>query len=334
MTHEQAARAVCEQKCGHGNSCDRFTVHTEDHESRCCFWLTPHVRKNESDARRRFPVLKGGSIPRAVAELAYIEYCQQHGNSQSIERMAERGGFGTEELDVFVPNWRSLVALNERNATLPSSGAEALLRHEWWLNHHCPISALYGDDGEMQCGRCVVDFGREALEILHRHVQTRRLAAVSTPDEIATLTAKLNDVLHSSICTKCGWRGVPTVVRPIGKAWGCGNPDCGYLVNEPKAAIIERLTGELKGAQQRERIVAAAIVDHADLTNSLPPPARHHTLIHAMAERGDPKPINGEQGFITSAGRFVNREEAMSIAVEAGQVDATRTGYLFSEDLW
>jgi len=43
----------------------------------------------------------------------------------------------------------------------------------------------------------------------------------------------------------------------------------------------------------------------------------------------------GVQGFITSTGRFVDREEAGRIAVEAGQVKASalRGGHLFSEDL-
>jgi hypothetical protein len=35
---------------------------------------------------------------------------------------------------------------------------------EWrrllWLAHGCPVSALYGDDGEMSCGNCGVDFKR------------------------------------------------------------------------------------------------------------------------------------------------------------------------------
>lgn len=64
---------------------------------------------------------------------------------------------------------------------------------------------------------------------------------------------------------------------------------------------------------------------------SAPPPARHHNLF-ALAGHCD------ESGFLTSTGRFVDREEAMRIAVAAGQplIDhpsrhATR---LFSEDLW
>lgn len=37
------------------------------------------------------------------------------------------------------------------------------LRKIWWMNHGCPISALYGDDGELQCSFCLVDFKRETV---------------------------------------------------------------------------------------------------------------------------------------------------------------------------
>lgn len=38
------------------------------------------------------------------------------------------------------------------------------LRQLLWLRHGCPINALYGDDGEMQCGICLVDFRRDSPE--------------------------------------------------------------------------------------------------------------------------------------------------------------------------
>jgi hypothetical protein len=55
---------------------------------------------------------------------------------------------------------------------------ERMLREEWWLNHRCPISALYGDDGEMQCNAacCMKDFKRAPIGELSAHVCQRRLA--------------------------------------------------------------------------------------------------------------------------------------------------------------
>ena len=37
-----------------------------------------------------------------------------------------------------------------------------ILRKLVWLNHGCV--GLYGDDGEMQCGECMIDFKRDSAE--------------------------------------------------------------------------------------------------------------------------------------------------------------------------
>lgn len=46
-----------------------------------------------------------------------------------------------------------------------------------------------------------------------------------------------------------------------------------------------------------------------------------------------PSPKADDQGFVTSNGRYVNRVEAATIAVNSGQVEHGKT-VLFSEDLW
>lgn len=65
---------------------------------------------------------------------------------------------------------------------------------------------------------------------------------------------------------------------------------------------------------------------------SAPPPARHHNLFIAYDKLGPPD----ESGFLTSAGRFVGREEAMIIARTAGQkfINKPYNNNLFSENLW
>ncbi len=45
-------------------------------------------------------------IPWAFAELAYSVYAGNYGKSQSLEHLAERGGFGPNEMDLFLPDWR------------------------------------------------------------------------------------------------------------------------------------------------------------------------------------------------------------------------------------
>jgi hypothetical protein len=62
---------------------------------------------------KRFPVGGLGAsplmIPWALAEEAYAAYARRHGRSQSIERVAERGGFSPEEMDRLRPGWAGVV---------------------------------------------------------------------------------------------------------------------------------------------------------------------------------------------------------------------------------
>ena len=51
------------------------------------------------------------------------------------------------------------------------------LRELLWFNHGCPPGALYGDDGEMQCGACRLDFKRDEVERIEaRFVEIREKA--------------------------------------------------------------------------------------------------------------------------------------------------------------
>jgi hypothetical protein len=46
---------------------------------------------------RMFPIQKGTPVPWAQAEIAYVTYRRLFGGSQTLERLAERGGFGENE---------------------------------------------------------------------------------------------------------------------------------------------------------------------------------------------------------------------------------------------
>lgn len=78
---------------------------------------------------------------------------------------------------------------------------------------------------------------------------------------------------------------------------------------------------------QQIRCVALRMVK-SGVVLSMDAPARHHTLIHALAEWAgtDIRHSEFEQGFLTATGRFIDRERAAQIC--------GRTGKLFSEDLW
>lgn len=86
-----------------------------------------------------------------------------------------------------------------------------------------------------------------------------------------------------------------------------------------------------------ERIVAAAIrQDHQ--TFALPAPARHWNVMqHMMETLGEAysPPHPADQGFLTSTGRFIQRDEARYLAVITGQVEKPALdNWLYSEDLW
>jgi hypothetical protein len=52
----------------------------------------------------------GSSIPWYIAEKAYTVYQHRWRTSQTLERLAERGGFCVSEMDEFHPAWRDEVA--------------------------------------------------------------------------------------------------------------------------------------------------------------------------------------------------------------------------------
>ena len=86
-----------------------------------------------------------------------------------------------------------------------------------------------------------------------------------------------------------------------------------------------------------EQIECVAIRRWTDSeTWSLPRPARHGDVMHVVFdETGGLSTAQFEQGFLTTTGRFVNRQEAFVIAKQAEQIALDEPGKtLFSEDVW
>lgn len=50
---------------------------------------------------------------------------------------------------------------------------EMELRKYLWINHGCEVGNLYGDDGEMQCSKCQIDFKRSDEQSLIRRLKSR-----------------------------------------------------------------------------------------------------------------------------------------------------------------
>lgn len=85
-----------------------------------------------------------------------------------------------------------------------------------------------------------------------------------------------------------------------------------------------------------EKIVSVAV--HAyGMIFSLPAPARHHHILHAMDSAGLDAVAPGPeaQGFLTNTGRFVDRLEGAAIFLRENPQNKLSWGpNLFSEDLW
>lgn len=87
-----------------------------------------------------------------------------------------------------------------------------------------------------------------------------------------------------------------------------------------------------------ERITGVAFLMRSKMMLVLPAPNRHHHIIQASIPEDLPRKAVccADQGFITSTGRYVTREEAVPIARAAGQLirKTSPEDKLFSEDLW
>jgi hypothetical protein len=79
---------------------------------------------------RLAPVQGHEPIPWSVHLRAYEGYAKRLGASQTADRLAERGGFGVSELDMFHPTWRAeceeLPLLRAELDTLKAQLAEAI----------------------------------------------------------------------------------------------------------------------------------------------------------------------------------------------------------------
>lgn len=82
-------------------------------------------------------------------------------------------------------------------------------------------------------------------------------------------------------------------------------------------------------------ILAAAILQDG-VVYTLPPPARHHDIIHFMFDQCNlPTPIQGIQGFVATESVFVCRKQAALVAYKCEQIpDVAVSQELYSEDLW
>jgi hypothetical protein len=92
------------------------------------------VLAERAQAERWFPIIAAYDrkkqrahpmrIPWSVAEKAYSVYSARHGKDQSLERMAERGGFHLEEMDEYFPGWEAEASEIGRLRSALAAGAQ------------------------------------------------------------------------------------------------------------------------------------------------------------------------------------------------------------------
>ena len=65
----------------------------------------------------------------------------------------------------------------------PVESSERILRKLLWVRHGCVFSNLYGDDGEMQCNKCGIDFLRDSPKRIQEVFEDKSLQLIKEMNE-------------------------------------------------------------------------------------------------------------------------------------------------------
>lgn len=115
----------------------------------------------------------------------------------------------------------------------------------------------------------------------------------------------------------------------------------GYSDARKVKGVILRILEKAREARPEEipELVDVAAIRYDGITYTVPRPYRHHNVIWLMRGLGGfgPEAVSPKhQGFLTTKGRFVDREEALKIAIAGDQVIVKYESQteLYSEDMW
>ena len=103
------------------------------------------TQAEKDDTRRRYPKFpiqptRGVAAPLScsweVAEKAYSHYAALYGMDQSLERLAQRGGFGSGEMGKLYPDWQTEESVTFRLRSVVESAkhlskAQIRMRDDW-----------------------------------------------------------------------------------------------------------------------------------------------------------------------------------------------------------
>lgn len=106
-------------------------------------------------------------------------------NGHPLDSMLYRLGSGTATREDQSRAYSELKAAIEEVHRLREQLRVA--RRLLWIRHGCPIAALYGDDGEMQCRNCGIDFKRTEpgeIDRMFKQAGLARIDAIKEPPHV------------------------------------------------------------------------------------------------------------------------------------------------------
>jgi hypothetical protein len=107
-------------------------------------------------------------------------------------------------------------------------------------------------------------------------------------------------------------------------------------LGEQLFALRKAIDGPDITREDAQESISRAAIRVDDHVYSVPRPGRHHDVFKMMSARALERSRIDDQGFVTSAGRFVDRKEAAVLARAAHQLirEPTPPDMLTSEDVW
>lgn len=192
------------------------------------------------------------------------------------------------------------------------------------------------------------------------YLDTGKEATSDLLTEAATHIDKQSDAIRKLVEEKAALSKIAATESRLVNEYHADNAEHAEEIASLKAQLDEAVASQCSAPMRTdptgcEIIVAAAVRIPVDaefrekvwlgersypdhMTVTAPPPARHHTLLHPLYDYIGRDVPSVDQGFITSTGRFVDREEGLRIALASGQpmIDhpSRHDRLLFSEDLW
>lgn len=135
-------------------------------------------------------------IPWSVADRAYSVYSAKYGRSQSLERLAERGGFAPSEMDMFLPGWRE-----EASECVRLRAEVTLLTHKLIT---CSVAASHPDPDLSKRGKYGGPWDSPQAEYV-RALRADRDALSARLDKAERLLRTIADSRNPGPCLICGF---------------------------------------------------------------------------------------------------------------------------------